>query len=94
LDDDQKPVPGALVALIPAGQKQFRDDLYSATQTDENGRFELKPLSPGDYELYSWNSTDNNAYRDDEFVAKYKTRSKPVHLDQATTAMVNLTVLP
>lgn len=44
-DSNLEPVPYATVKILQGTQ------LISGTQTDENGRYVVKPLNPGDYEM-------------------------------------------
>jgi len=54
VDATQKFVPGAVVVLVPSPRLRDREDLYATSATDETGRFQLRRLPPGDYELYAW----------------------------------------
>jgi protocatechuate 3,4-dioxygenase beta subunit len=91
LDENQKPVTGALVVLVPGSRLRDREDLYTPTPTDENGNFQLRGLTPGDYELYAWPYADAiDSYRDPDFLRKYQTRGKSIHLDLGATAAINL----
>jgi uncharacterized GH25 family protein len=49
--DDNKPVPGAVVRIIPEHPSAFHRDLFKQTVTDQHGRFILDNLSPGTYLL-------------------------------------------
>jgi protocatechuate 3,4-dioxygenase beta subunit len=94
-DDDQKPVPGAFVLLAPEPPLRDRDDLYATAPTDENGRFQLRGLTPGDYEVYAWQYAEAiTAYRDPDFLGKYQTRGKSIHLEPGATVMTNPGLLP
>jgi hypothetical protein len=81
-----------MVVLVPEPRQRQRFDLYSTADTDENGRFKLQRLTPGRYELYAWESIEND-YRDPEFLAKYRSRARAVVLAPGNAAAVNLTLL-
>jgi hypothetical protein len=91
-DDHQKAAANVMVVLVPEPRQRQRDDLYSTADTDENGGFKLQRLTPGRYELYAWESIEND-YRDPEFLAKYRSRARAVVLEPGNAAAVNLTLL-
>jgi protocatechuate 3,4-dioxygenase beta subunit len=91
LDENQKPAVNVRVVLIP--RIRSREDLYVTTQTDENGRFQFKGLSPTDYELYAWEYVDADSYHDPDFLMQYRSRAKTIHLDPGATVTLTLPVL-
>jgi protocatechuate 3,4-dioxygenase beta subunit len=94
-DDDQKPVTGALVVIIPAADHRGRDDLYVVASTADNGTFKMRRLTPGDYELYAWPYADAiDNYRDPDFIRKYMTRGTSLHLEPGAISNINLPLLP
>ena len=92
-DDDQKPIPGALVVLIP--RTRTREELYVASTTADNGSFQMLRLTPGDYDAYAWRYSDAiESYRDPDFLAKYLARRTPLHLEPGAVSNISLQVLP
>ncbi len=54
LDDKGKPAHDVSVVAVPTGARRKRYDLYVTGTTDQYGRFQLRGVSPGDYEVYAW----------------------------------------
>lgn len=55
--DGDKPSPGAIVtALIQPFNPERRSAMQKTATTDQNGRFTLQGLAPGEYRIYAWDS--------------------------------------
>ena len=68
LDAKQQPAKGALVALIPDATRQSRISLFKTVRTDDNGRYSIQGIAPGDYSLYAFEDIDSGAYLDPDFI--------------------------
>jgi carboxypeptidase family protein len=90
---NQKPVPGALVALVPDPPYRDRDDMFSSKLTDAMGRFSLLGLPPGDFKLFAWERTDGMNFRDPEFQSAYENRGTPVHIKEREGQTVQLELI-
>src|SRR6185295_12510677 len=69
LDDRQQPVAGVQAALIPERSRD-RIDLYKAATTDQNGRFMIRAVTPGDYKLFAWEALESFGYFDPDLLKK------------------------
>lgn len=93
------PVAGVAVALIPDPPHRGVVEKYRATTTDQNGKFNLVGLTPGDYKVFSWDSVDESEeqYGDDwfdpEWLKPYETQGEAVHLEESDKKSVNLTII-
>ena len=91
VDKAGKPVPGAIVALIP------KDGPASAIQSrfgDENGAVTFKGLKPGEYRLIAWEDIPSGALQDPEFVKPFEGRGEAVKLDPGAKQAVQVKVIP
>jgi hypothetical protein len=88
--DDDKPAIGATVALIPETK---RSDLYQQGATDQYGRFTIRGVAPGSYQIYAWDSIDYGAYRDPDFLAVYTNQAKTVTVDEKGRVTQDLPLL-
>lgn len=70
-DRDEHPAANVLVVLIPNPGRARRHSLYQTATTDQNGRFELRGLEPGEYTVYSWDDIEDGAWFDDEVLKGY-----------------------
>ncbi len=91
-DSKSQPVPGIQVVLIP-GQRN-RTDLYRSSATDQNGHFSLTGIAPGDYKLFSWESIDNGAQFDPDFLSQYEQQGKTVRVAESSPQNVEVKLIP
>jgi hypothetical protein len=83
-DASGRPVHNTLVALVPESPLKERTDYYGAykdTRTDQNGEFEIRGITPGSYQAYSWIDAPASAYRNAAFMKRFEGRGTPVKLD-------------
>lgn len=88
--DEDKPAIGATVVLVPETK---RPDLYRTGATDQNGRFVLRGVAPGNYQLYSWDNLEPGAYEDPAFLEAYKDRAKKVSVEEKNRVTQDLPLL-
>lgn len=88
---DDKPVPGATVALVPDSR---RYPLYKGTFTDQNGAFAFQNLNPGDYKLLAWEEVEPLAYMDPEFLRAFEGKAESVSLKEKDQKTVTLKLIP
>jgi hypothetical protein len=69
-------VAGAVVTLVPDGERVGRQDLYRRTATDEGGQFLLTDVPPGVYRLFAWARIPENAEYDRNFLQPYISQSR------------------
>ena len=99
LDAHSLPVTGVAVVLIPDPPHRGVDEKYKATTTDQNGKFTLDGLTPGDYKVFSWDSVDESEeqYGDDwfdpEWLKPYEAKGESVHLEESDKKSVNLALI-
>jgi protocatechuate 3,4-dioxygenase beta subunit len=85
LNEKGDAVADASVTLGPmspetAAQTQF----FRQTRTDQNGRFTMKSLPPGDYRVIAWEDVDPNLVQDPEFRARFDGNSATVKLSESS----------
>jgi protocatechuate 3,4-dioxygenase beta subunit len=90
----QKTCPGATVVLVPNPPRRGEQQLYKATSTDDDGRFLIQGAAPGDYKVFAWESVEDGAYRNAEFLEPFETRGQGTHLQERSHASVNLDLIP
>ena len=99
LDTHSLPVAGVAVVLIPDPPHRGVLEKYKATSTDQNGKFTMDGLTPGDYKVFSWDSVDESVeqYGDDwfdpEWLKPYETKGESVHLEESDKKSVNLALI-
>jgi hypothetical protein len=99
LDADSLPAAGATVVLIPDPPHRGVVEQYKSTSTDQNGKFSMTGLTPGDYKIFSWDSVDESDeeydadWFDPEWLKPYETKSESVHLEESDKKSVNLALI-
>jgi hypothetical protein len=89
MDKDNKPVAGAVVALIPKDGSPA-----SGRSADENGIVSFKGLKPGEYRLIAWEDVEPGAYMDPDFVKPFESKAKNVKLDAGGREALQLKAIP
>ena len=98
LNADSLPTAGSTVVLIPDSPHRDGKHRYKSATTDQNGKFTIKGIAPGDYKLFSWDlnegSEDSGSdWYDPEWLKLYETKGEAVHLDESDRKAVNLTLI-
>ena len=93
LDADNLPAVGVSVVLVP--NDPHRGDLqrYKVVTTDQNGRYVLRGVAPGDYKLFSWEDMDQNAWQDPEFLRPFEDRGEKVTVDANDQKTIDLAAI-
>jgi hypothetical protein len=99
LDADSFPAAGATVVLIPDPPHRGLVEKYKSTATDQNGKFTMTGLTPGDYKVFSWDSVDESEeefgddWFDPEWLKPYENKGESVHLEESDKKSVNLALI-
>ena len=98
LTADSLPLPGAQVILIPDPPRRSIKHYYKTASTDQNGRFSLECIAPGDYKLFSWDSLEGNEWSDAEWhdaawLKPFEAKGESIHLEESDKKSVNLTLI-
>ena len=91
---DDKPFPGATVALVPDVNHRNQERLYSTAMSDSNGHFALQGIPPGNYSLFAWQQIENGEYMDPDFLRPYEDRGKTVQVEPRRQTTVELDLIP
>jgi hypothetical protein len=80
-------VSGAQVVLLAVQRGRSRD---LTTIADQSGRFSLHNVPPGEYRLYAWDSVDEGAYYDPEFLKTYQDQGQIVRAVEGANQQVDV----
>jgi hypothetical protein len=89
VDDQQRPVKNALVALLPKDAMRFRTD-HRFLVTTEDGRFQFTELPPGDYDAFAWSGVERGRWQDPDFMRDFEDQGKSVHIEENGRMTVDL----
>jgi hypothetical protein len=95
VDDRQTPVPAVTVALVPASAAQEkRFSIYRSATSDSAGKIHLDNVVPGDYKIYAWESVENGAWTDPNFMRAYQNNGTAVRITEGGHAAIGVRVIP
>jgi hypothetical protein len=98
LNSDSLPAAGVTVVLIPEVTRRSYKEYYKSATTDQNGKFAIKGIAPGDYKLFSWESVEGNEWSDADWfdaawLKPFEAKGESIHLGEAETKSVDLTLI-
>jgi hypothetical protein len=93
-NEKQDPAANVTVVLVPNVPLRSRLDLYRTTSTDAMGHFHVEGVPPGDYRAFSWEDVETGAWQDPDFIRQFEDRGKPVRINEAGTANIELRLIP
>jgi hypothetical protein len=92
IDARGNPAANVLVALIPDNPRRRRIDLYQGVTTDAAGHFRFTGVAPGNYKVFAWESIEEGAWRNAEFITRYEDRGKPLTLAESANESIEVTL--
>jgi hypothetical protein len=93
LNGDSLPSVGAYVVLIPDAPHRDARWKYVEGTTDQNGKFSLRGIQPGDYKLFGWDSSDDLDWFDADFLKLYEAKGVAVHVEEGERKTVELNLI-
>jgi hypothetical protein len=84
--------PGAIVALIPTGNRE-NHALYFGGTADAMGTFTLRSVAPGEYKIFAWESAPPGAYLNADFLKRYEDSGVPLAVTPDSKLRVTVTVI-
>ncbi len=93
-NDKSEPAAGVMVVLIPSAEKRGNQRLYKITTTDSTGKFSLKGITPGEYELFAWEQVEMGAYQDPEFLKPFDSKGESVSIKEKSNETKQLKAIP
>jgi hypothetical protein len=94
VDERQMPVPAVTVALVPTGTQEKRYDVYRNATSDASGRIHLEGVVPGDYRIYAWESVENGAWTDPDFMRAYQNNGASIRVTEGGSASAEVRLIP
>jgi 5-hydroxyisourate hydrolase-like protein (transthyretin family) len=79
LDAKSQPASAILTVLIP-DQDRTRTELIKTAQSDQNGKFTFRGITPGSYKIFAWEGIDANSYMDPEVINQYEQQAKALRI--------------
>lgn len=92
--EEAQPAPGVTVVLVPDAAPRVRRELYRVTNTDQQGRFSIKGIPPGDYHLFAWADVPQEAWLDPEFLKPFESAAESLSVKENAREQARLKLLP
>ena len=92
-DNRLQPAPGIQAVLVP-DRTRDRTELYRTSTTDQNGRFTIANIPPGEYKIFAWEAIEQFAYFDPELLKRFESQGKPVHVTESSRETVDVKMIP
>ena len=67
--------------------------MYKVTGTDNQGRFQLQGLRPGDYRVFAWENIENGTWIDSTFLRLNEERGTTIHIDEGQVQAATLPII-
>ena len=85
-DSAGKPLPNAVVALVPAEARRQNRALYRTAVADAKGSFTVASISPGQYKLFAWGpGLPPGSFYNPAFLARYEDRGRAITVAPSAT---------
>ena len=85
---------GVTVALVPQDPRlRKRVEWYRSGVADHEGKFSIAGIPPGEYKLFAWESVEDGAWMDEEFMKQAESNGKPVTVRAGGTEKVEPVVI-
>jgi hypothetical protein len=85
---------GAKVTLIPDAKHRSSTLLYKTVDTDQNGHFIIKGVTPGEYKIFAWEDIEEGAYEDPDFMKPHESDGQAVSIKERGHETVELKAIP
>jgi hypothetical protein len=91
-DEKAQPAAGVRVVLVPDTMRD-QVQLFKDAVSDQNGRFSIPGIRPGDYKVFAWEGLERFAYFDPEVLRRYAPKGKAIHLSESSNETVDLQMI-
>jgi hypothetical protein len=93
LDANDQACSGARVVLVPEESRRKRLNLFKSVTTDQYGHFILRGVMLGTYKLFAWETIDDGAYEDPEFLSAYEALGATIEISPKERATRQLRLI-
>ena len=93
VDARSQPMSSIQTVLIP-DQDRTRTELIKTATTDQQGRFTLRGITPGNYRIFAWEGIEANSFFDPEVLSQYEQQSKAVRIAEGEKLTPEVKMIP
>jgi Carboxypeptidase regulatory-like domain len=92
-NDESLPIAGVWVVAVPEESKRSLRYLYKAVTTDQYGRYDLRGLVPGKYEIFAWDGVASGEWEDPEFLKTNEAKAVTVEVSDSDKKSTDLQLI-
>jgi hypothetical protein len=74
--------------------RRHRPDQYRVVTADEDGRFAVGGIPPGEYKVFAWESIETNAWMNADFMKSYEDFGAPATIGANAKIPAQLRAIP
>ncbi len=89
-----RPAWSSLAVLVPEPPRRSRSDLYLNGVTDQDGRHVWGSVPPVEYKLFAWQTIDDGAYENGEYIRPYERYGVPVSVARGGSVTARVREIP
>jgi protocatechuate 3,4-dioxygenase beta subunit len=93
-DDQSKPLSGVQVVLVPDSSRRSITRLFKTVATDQQGRFIVRGITPGEYKLFVFDDLEFGAQYDPDFLKQHEEKAKTLSLRESSQESVTMKLTP
>ena len=95
LDDMQRPVKAAFVALVPATARRQNPLLFRRSPYDAAGTryVPIEQIPPGEYKIFAWDRIPTYAEMNPEFLVRFEDRGVPLTVEPGAILKVQVPLI-
>jgi hypothetical protein len=90
---DDKPAAGSFVAILADPIRPAQPYLNKFATTDQDGKFSIKGVAPGDYKLYSWEESQAELRQQPELAKPFEHKAVKVSVEESGAERAELKIL-
>jgi len=91
--DKSEGAPRAQVVLIP-DRNRDRLELYKTATTDQNGRFTIRGIAPGEYRVFAWEAIEQYGWFDPDRVLQSEPQASRVRISESEKLTLEVKLIP
>jgi hypothetical protein len=91
--DDGKAAPGSYLMLLADPIRPGQPYLNRSSTSDQDGKFTIKSLAPGDYKLYAFEESQPEIAQDLALIKPFESKAVKVKVSESSTERAELKVL-
>jgi hypothetical protein len=95
MNEVRQPIGGAYVTLFannPA-DRLYRTDMFKVTGTDNQGRFRLQGLPPGEYRVFAWENVERGTWLDSTFLRLHEDKGVTIKIEEGKVQTSTLPII-